>query len=126
MLLNAGIATATERQAEQTKLLWLNLASDPLPALALGLEPPDPDVLDEPPHDPRVPILDRADFRRILREGAVLGTSALAGYLLAGGATGAAQARTIVFHGLTLSQIVHKPVLSLGDARDRGDPSPTA
>ena len=89
------------------QLLWLNLASDPLPALALGLEPPEPDVLDEPPHDPRVPILDRADFRRILREGAVLGTSALAGYLLAGGATGAAQARTIVFHGLTLSQIVH-------------------
>ncbi len=89
------------------QLLWLNLASDPLPALALGLEPPEPDVLDEPPHDPRAPILDRADFRRILREGAVLGTSALAGYLLAGGATGAAQARTIVFHGLTLSQIVH-------------------
>ncbi|MGA8294375.1 MAG: HAD-IC family P-type ATPase, partial [Rhodoplanes sp.] len=62
------------------QLLWLNLASDPLPALALGLEPPEPDVLDEPPHDPRMPILDRADFRRILREGAVLGTSALAGY----------------------------------------------
>jgi Ca2+-transporting ATPase len=89
------------------QLLWLNLASDPLPALALGLEPPEPDVLDEPPHDPRAPILTRADFRRILREGAVLGTSALAGYLLAGGATGAARARMIVFHGLTLSQIVH-------------------
>lgn len=89
------------------QLLWLNLASDPLPALALGLEPPEPDVLDEPPHDPRAPILTRADFRRILREGAVLGGSALAGYLLAGGATGAAGARTIVFHGLTLSQIVH-------------------
>ncbi len=89
------------------QLLWLNLASDPLPALALGLEPPEPDVLDEPPHDPRAPILTPADFRRILREGAVLGGSALAGYLLAGGATGAASARTIVFHGLTLSQIVH-------------------
>ncbi|MGZ8324543.1 MAG: HAD-IC family P-type ATPase [Rhodoplanes sp.] len=89
------------------QLLWLNLASDPLPALALGLEPPEPDVLDEPPHDPRAPILSPTDFRRILREGAVLGSSALAGYLLAGGATGAAGARTIVFHGLTLSQIVH-------------------
>jgi Ca2+-transporting ATPase len=89
------------------QLLWLNLASDPLPALALGLEPPEPDVLDAPPHDPRAPILATADFRRILREGAVLGAGALAGYLLAGGAAGAARARTIVFHGLTLSQIVH-------------------
>jgi Ca2+-transporting ATPase len=89
------------------QLLWLNLASDPLPALALGLDLPEPDVLDAPPHDPRAPILGAADFRRILREGAVLGTGALAGYLLAGGAAGAAHARTIVFHGLTLSQIVH-------------------
>lgn len=89
------------------QLLWLNLASDPLPALALGLEAPEPDVLDEPPHDPRAPILAPADFRRILREGVVLGASALAGYFLAGGATGAVQARTIVFHGLTLSQIMH-------------------
>ena len=89
------------------QLLWLNLASDPLPALALGLELPEPDVLDAPPHDPRAPILAAADFRRILREGAVLGAGALAGYLLAGGAAGAARARTIVFHGLTLSQIVH-------------------
>ena len=76
------------------QLLWLNLASDPLPALALGLDLPEPDVLDAPPHDPRAPILGAADFRRILREGAVLGTGALAGYLLAGGAAGAAHART--------------------------------
>lgn len=89
------------------QLLWLNLASDPLPALALGLEAPEPDVLDAPPHDPRAPILAPADFRRILREATVLGTSALAGYFLAGGAAGAEQARTMVFHGLTLSQIVH-------------------
>lgn len=89
------------------QLLWLNLASDPLPALALGLEPPEAGVLDEPPHDPAAPILTPADFRRVLREGAVLGTSALVGYLSAGGAAGSARAGTIAFHALTLSQLVH-------------------
>jgi Ca2+-transporting ATPase len=89
------------------QLLWLNLASDPLPALALGLEAPEPDVLDKPPHDPVAPILTPADFRRILAEGAVLGSSALAVYLLAGGGTGSARAGTIAFHALTLSQLTH-------------------
>jgi Ca2+-transporting ATPase len=89
------------------QLLWLNLVSDPLPALALGLEAPEAGVLDEPPHDPHVPILTQADFRRILREGAVLGVGALAGFLLSGGAAGGMRARTIAFHGLTFSQIAH-------------------
>jgi Ca2+-transporting ATPase len=89
------------------QLLWLNLASDPLPALALGLEPPEPDVLDQPPHDPRMPILTLADFRHLLREGAVMGTAALAGYFTAGGTAGAARASTVTFHGLTLAQLLH-------------------
>jgi Ca2+-transporting ATPase len=89
------------------QLLWLNLVSDPLPALSLGLEPPEPGVLDQPPHDPRVPILTPADFRHILREGAVMGTAALAGYFLAGGTAGAARASTVTFHGLTLTQLLH-------------------
>jgi Ca2+-transporting ATPase len=92
------------------QLLWLNLASDPLPALALGLEPPEPDVLDQPPHDPRMPILTLADFRHLLREGAVMGTAALAGYFATGGAAGAAgaaRAGTVTFHALTLAQLLH-------------------
>ena len=89
------------------QLLWLNLASDPLPALALGLEPPEADVLDQPPHDPRAPILSLSDFRHILREGAVMGAATLSGYFLSGGAAGAARASTITFHGLTFAQLLH-------------------
>lgn len=86
------------------QLLWLNLASDPLPALALGLEPPEPDVLDCPPHDPRAPILSVRDFRRILLEGSVMGIAALAGYFLSGAGP---RASTITFHGLTFVQLLH-------------------
>ncbi len=89
------------------QLLWLNLATDALPAIALGLEPPEPDVLDKPPHDPQAPILAAADFRRILREGSVMGAVALAGYFSAGGAAGGARASTITFHGLTFGQLLH-------------------
>jgi Ca2+-transporting ATPase len=94
------------------QLLWLNLASDALPALALGLEPPEPDLLENPPHDPRTPILTKTDFRRLAREGAMLGAGALAAYLAGGGggagpAGGAERAQTLVFHGLTLAQLVH-------------------
>ena len=89
------------------QLLWLNLASDPLPALALGLDPPETDVLHYPPHDPRAPILTHDDFRRILREGTVMGGAALAGYFLSGGTARAARASTVAFHGLTFAQLLH-------------------
>jgi Ca2+-transporting ATPase len=87
------------------QLLWLNLVSDPLPALALGLEPPDEDILDQPPHDARAPILSARDFRRLLREGTVMGGAALAGYFAMGGA--GARASTVAFHGLTVIQLLH-------------------
>lgn len=89
------------------QLLWLNLVSDPLPALALGLEPPDDDVLEQPPRDPGAPILTPSDFRRILREGVVLAAPTLAGYFLLGGAANAARASTVTFHGLTIAQLLH-------------------
>jgi Ca2+-transporting ATPase len=89
------------------QLLWLNLATDALPAIALGLEPPEPDVLDKPPHDPKAPILAAADFRRILREGSVMGVAALIGYFSLGGGAGGARASTVTFHGLTCGQLLH-------------------
>lgn len=89
------------------QLLWLNLATDALPALALGIEGPESDILQKPPHDPRAPILGRDDFRRILREGVVMGGSALAAYFAVGGLKGGARASTITFHGLILAQLLH-------------------
>ncbi|MFN2111673.1 MAG: calcium-translocating P-type ATPase, SERCA-type [Anaerolineales bacterium] len=41
------------------QLLWLNLISDGAPALALGLEKGDPDLMEQPPRDPDEPILNR-------------------------------------------------------------------
>jgi len=41
------------------QLLWLNLVTDGAPALALGLEKGDPDLMDQPPRNPNEPILNR-------------------------------------------------------------------
>jgi P-type Ca2+ transporter type 2C len=100
-LIDGGVAMSS------TQLLWLNIAGEPLPALALGLEAPESDVMDHPPHDARAPILSIADFRRLMREGLVMGAGTLAAYYLSGGARDARRASTITFHGVTYGQLLH-------------------
>jgi Ca2+-transporting ATPase len=41
------------------QLLWLNLVTDGAPALALGTEPGDPDIMDHPPRPPEEPIINK-------------------------------------------------------------------
>lgn len=42
------------------QLLWINLVTDSFPALALGQEKGEPDVMNRPPRDPKEPILNRS------------------------------------------------------------------
>nr|MDK7249325.1 cation transporting ATPase C-terminal domain-containing protein [Corynebacterium amycolatum] len=42
------------------QLLFINLVTDSLPALAIGMEPGDPDILKRKPRDPKAGILDKA------------------------------------------------------------------
>jgi P-type Ca2+ transporter type 2C len=42
-------------------LLWLNLVTDGAPALALGMEKGDPDIMDQPPRPASEPIINRSD-----------------------------------------------------------------
>ncbi|MFF4650736.1 cation-translocating P-type ATPase [Streptomyces sp. NPDC001380] len=53
------------------QVLAIDLGSDVLPALALGTEPPEPDVMDRPPRSPREPLFSRALVGRFLFLGAV-------------------------------------------------------
>ena len=52
-------------------MLAIDLGSDVLPALALGAEPPEPDVMDRPPRSPREPLFSAAVVRRFLFLGAI-------------------------------------------------------
>ncbi|WP_127091551.1 cation-translocating P-type ATPase [Aquabacter cavernae] len=104
LVLGAGLVGIRE-PLTPLQLLMLNLVSDVFPALALGLDAPEAGVMDVPPHDPAAPILGRSDFRRIIREGLVMGAVSLAGYLAPAGVP--ATGRTVAFHGLTLAQLLH-------------------
>ena len=63
-------------------LLFINLLTDTLPALALAWEPGDADVLARPPAPPEAPLID--DSRRILRDGLGLAALGAAGAVVGG------------------------------------------
>jgi P-type Ca2+ transporter type 2C len=90
------------------QLLWINLVSDIAPALALALEPPEPDVLRRPPRRPDEPIVQSSDLKRIAFESTVLSAGALGayGYGIARYGMGP-QASTLAFTSLTTGQLLH-------------------
>ena len=86
------------------QLLWINLVTDGLPALALGVEPPNPDAMRRPPFPPNESVLARGMGSYILWVGVLLGLSSMAAQYL-GIRNGAANWQTMVFTTLALSQM---------------------
>jgi Ca2+-transporting ATPase len=64
-------------QLTPLQLLWVNLVTNGLPALALGVDPPEPGQMEEPPRDPNEGIVGWHDFFGMLVIGAVMGGAAL-------------------------------------------------
>ncbi len=97
------------------QILWINLVTDGLPALALSVEPAERDVMDRPPVPSNEGILGRGLFRQIIWGGLVLGLTPLGlGYYYYTAGDPAWQ--TVVFTTLTLSQLIL--VLSIRSERD--------
>jgi magnesium-transporting ATPase (P-type) len=90
------------------QLLWINLITDILPGIGLAVEPPEKDVLDEPPRDPNEPIVRREDMLKMLRESLFLTGGALAVHGLTLARTGnPAMAGSHAFMTLTTAQLLH-------------------
>ena len=60
------------------QILWMNLVTDGLPALALGVEKAEADVMSRPPRNPQAPILDRRMALQILWIGGLMAFLSLA------------------------------------------------
>ncbi|HOX39470.1 MAG TPA: cation-translocating P-type ATPase [Candidatus Brocadiia bacterium] len=94
------------------QILWMNLVTDGLPALALGVDPKPGDLMDRPPRDPKESVLDKRTWFDIGLYGVILATLVLGAYLLSlsrHGSTGDElhRARTVAFTTLVLVQLAN-------------------
>lgn len=87
-------------------LLFINLLTDSLPALAIGMEPADAELLNEKPRDPKTGIMTKDFVVTMLSEGILIANAAMSAYHI-GIATSAAMASTMAFATLTLARLFH-------------------
>ena len=94
------------------QLLWLNLVTDSLPALALGMEPVEATVMGEKPRPADQPLFDKAFTFRLAWQGVMVGLLTLAAYwlgeyVLSDPSLADATANTMAFATLTFCQLFH-------------------
>ena len=94
------------------QLLWLNLVTDSLPALALGMEPVEPSVMEEKPRSASEPLFTKQFSIRLAWQGAMVGLLTLAAYwlgeyVLSDPSLADATANTMAFATLTFCQLFH-------------------
>ena len=99
-------------------LLFINLLTDSLPAIALGLEPHTKAVMEEKPRPMKESILNRRFLTDISVEGLVIGIMTMTGYFIGYSESGALLGSTMAFGILCTSRLIHgfncksrKPIL---------------
>lgn len=90
------------------QLLWVNLVTDSLPAIALGLDPCEDDIMEKPPRDPKKSMFAGGLWASIILEGLMIGALALLAFsiglcVLKSPVKGS----TMAFAVLSISQLVH-------------------
>ena len=88
-------------------LLFINLLTDSLPAIALGLEPHTKDVMNEKPRPMNESILTKPFLLSIGTEGLVIGIMTMVAFMIGYGQGGSLLASTMAFGTLCMSRLVH-------------------
>ena len=88
------------------QLLFINLVTDSLPALAIGMEPGNPDILKRKPRDPKASLLDKPFVTQISTQGFLISLSVIAAFLI-GLKDSPAIACTLAFSTLTFARLLH-------------------
>lgn len=104
----ATLLPVSQAPLSPVQLLWLNLVTDSLPALALGMEPVEKTAMTQPPRGKEEPLFSKAFSCRLAWQGALVGGITLLAYGLGFHLTGTfAVANTMAFATLTFSQLFH-------------------
>lgn len=89
------------------QLLWINLVTDSLPAIALGLEKPETDIMNKKPRDSKKGIFADGLWQRIITEGTMLGILTLVAFSVGNYLYDIEVGRTMAFVSLGLLELVH-------------------
>ena len=89
------------------QLLWINLVTDSIPAIAIGLEPPENDIMTRKPVDSRKSIFADGLWSKIVIEGIMLGMLTLIAFSIGNKYYGLEVGRTMAFVSLGVLELVH-------------------
>jgi len=89
------------------QLLWVNLVTDSLPSIALGLEPPEEDIMQKRPDINTHGLFLKSAWQRIILEGCMIGILSLIAYAIGNRFYNLEIARTMSFAALSFSQLTH-------------------
>ncbi len=89
------------------QLLWVNLVTDSLPAIALGLEPPEKDIMNRKPRDSKKSLFADGLWSKIFVEGTMLGMLTLLSFSIGSHLYSVEVGRTMAFVSLGLLELVH-------------------
>lgn len=91
---------------EAVHLLFINLLTDSLPAISIGMEKPEKDLLSQKPRDPKQGILTKEFSALMLLQGALIAVVVMTAFYI-GLQVNAATASTMAFATLTLARLFH-------------------
>lgn len=88
-------------------LLFMNLLTDSLPAIAIGMEPAEEGLLDKKPRDPKQSILNKEFLMQLLAQGGLIAICTMIAFHIGLNAGDEALASTMAFATLTLARLFH-------------------
>ena len=89
------------------QLLWVNLVTDSLPAIAIGLEPPEKDIMKRKPRSSKKGLFSDGLWNKIIVEGAMIGMLTLFAFSLGNNLYGLEVGRSMAFVAIGLLELVH-------------------
>ena len=89
------------------QLLWINLVTDSFPAIAIGLEPPEKDIMTRKPVDSKKGIFTDGLWNKIIIEGIMLGMLTLVAFSIGNKYYGLEVGRTMAFVALGVLELIH-------------------
>jgi Ca2+-transporting ATPase len=108
LVMAIAVAAGLDDPLDPMALLWTNLITDVSPAIALGLEPPEPDILQRPPFPRRHALLEGRDWAKVAVDGGMITAATLVAYLYGLGRYGPGpRAKTMAFMTMTSAQLLH-------------------